>query len=45
MVQATASHILVKTAAQCEELKQQILAGAEFGALLSVMRRRLENKQ
>lgn len=33
MVQATASHILVKTEAQCEELKQQILAGADFGAL------------
>ncbi|WP_299788171.1 peptidylprolyl isomerase [uncultured Shewanella sp.] len=31
MVQATARHLLVSTEAQCEELKQQILAGADFG--------------
>jgi len=33
MVQATASHILVQTEAQCEELKQQIIGGADFAAL------------
>ncbi|ABV36190.1 PpiC-type peptidyl-prolyl cis-trans isomerase [Shewanella sediminis HAW-EB3] len=31
MVQATARHLLVSTEVQCEELKQQILAGADFG--------------
>ncbi len=30
MVQATASHLLVKTEAQCEALRQEILAGADF---------------
>ncbi len=33
MVQATARHLLVSSEAQCEELKQQILAGADFGAI------------
>lgn len=33
MVQATASHILVQTEAQCEELKQQIIGGADFATL------------
>ncbi len=33
MVQATARHILVPTEAQCNELKQQILAGANFAEL------------
>lgn len=33
MVQATASHLLVKTEAQCEALKQEILAGADFAAV------------
>jgi len=31
MAQATARHLLVSTEVQCEELKQQILAGADFG--------------
>lgn len=31
MVQATARHLLVDTEQQCEELKQQILGGADFG--------------
>lgn len=30
MVQATARHLLVSTEQQCEELKQQILEGADF---------------
>lgn len=30
---ATARHILVETRASCEELKQQIEAGADFAAL------------
>ncbi|MDY0165388.1 MAG: peptidylprolyl isomerase [Thermoguttaceae bacterium] len=30
---ATARHILVETQASCEELKQQIEAGADFAAL------------
>ena len=30
MSKASARHILVETESQCEELKQQILAGAEF---------------
>lgn len=30
MAQATARHLLVSTEVQCEELKQQILAGADF---------------
>ena len=34
MVQATASHILVNSEEQCEQLKQQILAGADFAAWL-----------
>ena len=33
MVQATARHILVSSEEQCEQLKQQILAGADFAAL------------
>ena len=33
MVQATASHLLVSTEAQCEALKQEILAGASFAEL------------
>jgi peptidyl-prolyl cis-trans isomerase C len=33
MVQATASHLLVSTEAQCEALKQEILAGADFAAV------------
>ena len=33
MVQATARHLLVSTEVQCEELKQQILAGADFAEL------------
>lgn len=31
--QASARHILVKTLEECEALKQQIDAGADFGAL------------
>lgn len=31
MAQATARHILVATEAQCNELKQQIANGADFG--------------
>ncbi|MDR8523269.1 MULTISPECIES: peptidylprolyl isomerase [Shewanella] len=31
MVQATARHLLVDSEAQCLELKQQILDGADFG--------------
>ena len=31
MAQATARHILVATEAQCNELKQQIADGADFG--------------
>lgn len=30
MVQATASHLLVQTEAQCAALKEEILAGADF---------------
>lgn len=30
MVQATARHLLVSTEQQCEELKQQIVEGADF---------------
>ncbi|HBF47687.1 MAG TPA: peptidylprolyl isomerase, partial [Shewanella frigidimarina] len=30
MVQATARHLLVSTQEQCESLKQQIEAGADF---------------
>ncbi len=30
MAKATARHILVKREAQCEELKKEILAGADF---------------
>jgi peptidyl-prolyl cis-trans isomerase C len=30
MVQATARHLLVSSEAQCEQLKQQILDGADF---------------
>ena len=30
MVQATPSHLLVQTEPQCEALKQEILAGADF---------------
>ncbi|RJG48189.1 peptidylprolyl isomerase [Motilimonas pumila] len=33
MTVATARHILVDTEAQCNELKQQIEAGADFGDL------------
>ncbi|QLG89045.1 peptidylprolyl isomerase [Chitinibacter bivalviorum] len=33
MVQATASHLLVSTEAQCAALKEQILAGADFAAV------------
>ncbi len=33
MVQATARHLLVSSEAKCEELKQQILAGADFAAV------------
>lgn len=33
MVQATARHILVSSEAQCEELKQKILAGADFAEM------------
>ena len=33
MAQATARHILVSTAAQCEELKKQITEGADFAAV------------
>ncbi|MGL5358625.1 MAG: peptidylprolyl isomerase [Shewanella sp.] len=33
MVQATARHLLVSSEAQCQELKQQILAGADFAEL------------
>lgn len=33
MVQATASHLLVSSEAECEQLKQQILAGANFAEL------------
>lgn len=33
MPRATASHILVKTETQCQELKKQIEGGADFGAL------------
>ncbi|MGL5391969.1 MAG: peptidylprolyl isomerase [Shewanella sp.] len=33
MVQATARHLLVSSEAQCQELKQQILAGADFAQL------------
>ncbi|GIU36288.1 peptidylprolyl isomerase [Shewanella colwelliana] len=31
MVQATARHLLVSSEEQCEQLKQQILEGADFG--------------
>jgi peptidyl-prolyl cis-trans isomerase C len=31
MVQATARHLLVNSEEQCEQLKQQILEGADFG--------------
>ncbi|MCH1931618.1 peptidylprolyl isomerase [Shewanella sp. A25] len=33
MVQATARHLLVASEAQCQELKQQILDGADFAQL------------
>ncbi|MCO7224800.1 peptidylprolyl isomerase [Pleionea sp. CnH1-48] len=33
MVQATARHILVSSEEQCNELKQQIIDGADFAAL------------
>ncbi len=33
MVQATARHLLVSTEQECEELKQQILGGADFAEL------------
>ncbi|GGI75529.1 peptidylprolyl isomerase [Shewanella gelidii] len=33
MVQATARHLLVSTQEQCEELKQQIIGGADFADL------------
>ncbi len=33
MARASARHILVGTEAQCEELKQQILDGADFGKI------------
>jgi peptidyl-prolyl cis-trans isomerase C len=33
MPRASASHILVKTEAQCNDLKKQIEGGADFGAL------------
>jgi peptidyl-prolyl cis-trans isomerase C len=33
MPQASARHILVKTEAQCQQLKDQIAAGADFAAL------------
>ena len=35
MVQATARHLLVKTEAECESIKQQILGGADFAKLAS----------
>ncbi|QYJ87439.1 peptidylprolyl isomerase [Shewanella mesophila] len=31
MVQATARHLLVSSEEQCEQLKQQIIEGADFG--------------
>ena len=31
MVQATARHLLVSTEAKCEKLKEEIMAGADFG--------------
>jgi peptidyl-prolyl cis-trans isomerase C len=33
MARASARHILVKDAETCEQLKQQIIDGADFGAL------------
>jgi len=33
MVQATARHLLVDTEEQCQQLKQQILEGADFAEL------------
>ena len=33
MVQATARHLLVSSEAPCDELTQQILAGADFAAV------------
>ncbi len=33
MVRATASHILVETQEQCEDIKRQIEAGADFAEL------------
>ena len=33
MAQATARHLLVDSEAKCNELKQQILDGADFGAV------------
>ncbi|WP_144206536.1 peptidylprolyl isomerase [Shewanella donghaensis] len=33
MVQATARHLLVSSEEQCEDLKQQIVAGADFAEI------------
>ncbi|WP_153915504.1 peptidylprolyl isomerase [Shewanella sp. TC10] len=33
MVQATARHLLVSSEEQCEQLKQQIIAGADFAEI------------
>jgi peptidyl-prolyl cis-trans isomerase C len=33
MAKASARHILVKTQAQCQEIKDQIAAGADFAAM------------
>ncbi|KPZ71777.1 MULTISPECIES: peptidylprolyl isomerase [Shewanella] len=33
MVQATARHLLVSSEEQCEQLKQEILAGADFAEI------------
>ncbi|GIU54223.1 peptidylprolyl isomerase [Shewanella sp. 1_MG-2023] len=33
MVQATARHLLVSSEEQCEQLKQQIVAGADFAEI------------
>ncbi|ABE55697.1 PpiC-type peptidyl-prolyl cis-trans isomerase [Shewanella denitrificans OS217] len=33
MVQATARHLLVSTQVECEDLKQQIIAGADFAQI------------
>ena len=33
MVQATARHLLVSSEEQCQELKQQILEGADFAQI------------